>query len=751
MSAKPSRKAKKALRIAQAATDTAAFTIGGAMRTVLRVLLAVLLIFITTGLMFTCIFAYYVKTVLYSDLKVNLSDITLNLTSTVWYTDSNGNLQELDTLYSTENRIWVEYDNIPKNLEHAAVAIEDKRFYEHKGVDWYRTVAAFGNMFVSMKNDFGGSTITQQLIKNITGEDDITVQRKLLELFRALEFEKAYSKEEIMEWYLNKIYLGEGCYGVGTAAQMYFGKDVWDLSLAECASLIGITNNPSLYDPYISSKRNKTRQETILREMYEQGYIDYDEYNSAVREELVFQRGEDEVYEQHIYSYYVEAVINDVLSDLVKEQGISLDTAKDLLYKGGYQIYSCIDMDIQNIVDSVYQDIDNLPKAYRVSSQQLQSAMVIMDPYTGEVAAMASGVGEKVRNFGFDYVRALRPPGSSFKPLAVYGPAFDTGLITQATLVKDDKDIELQGINWLPRNADGSYRGIITIRQALISSLNTVSAQILDKLTLQTSYEYLTQHLGITSLVADRDGKTDIAYAPLCLGQLTDGASVYEMTQAYTSFPNDGVMSYARTYTKVTDSEGNVILSNDYRSNVAFKVNTARNLTDMMYAAVNSGTGTEARLGFMPVAGKTGTAGQSTDRYFMGFTPYYVAGVWCGYDNPEVMYFSGNPSAQIWKRVMSQIHEGLEPRTFTAPSYGAATNIFGDLTEEKEEQDNPSPSPSPTPEETVEPTESPETTQSPSPTETQTPPEASVTPEQSVVPEPSAPVTPDVPEPENSV
>ena len=258
-------KSKKSKRAAKTAASAMAFTVGGLARTILKVFLTVLLIFLTTGMIFTCIFAVYVKTCLSSDLNVSMEDYQLDLSTTLYYEDE-GETKELTTLYSTVNRIWVDYDEIPKYLEHAAVAIEDQRFYDHKGVDWYRTIGAFGNMFLGMRSDFGGSTITQQLIKNITQDDDITVQRKLLEIFRALDLEKRYSKEEIMLWYLNVIYLGSG-YGVEAAAETYFGKHVSELSLAECASLIGITSNPSPYSPYADVEANKERQEIILWEM----------------------------------------------------------------------------------------------------------------------------------------------------------------------------------------------------------------------------------------------------------------------------------------------------------------------------------------------------------------------------------------------------------------------------------------------------------------------------------------------------
>lgn len=685
---------KRKKHSAKAIAGEAAEATSSAVGTVFRVIGTILLILLVTGLVFLCIFAYYVKNCLSTELDVELDDFTLSLSSSILYQDGEGNWQKLVSLSGTENRIWVDYEDIPKYMEHATVAIEDQRFYKHKGVDWYRTTGAFVNMFLSMRNDFGGSTITQQLIKNLTKQDDITVQRKLLEIFQALEFEKSYDKQEIIEWYLNVVYFGEGCNGIYTAAETYFGKTPAELSLAECASIVGITNNPSRYDPFISETNNKQRQETILWEMYDQGYISKAEYDEAVAEELVFARSADEAGSQTVYSYYAEAVIEDVLQDLMEQKGVSYDTAKTLLYSGGYQIYSCYDAGIQGAIDEYYTNLDNLPQHPSAKGQQFQSAIVILDPYTGEIKGLSGGTGAKTINFGLNRAtQAKRPPGSSFKPIAVYGPAMELGLITQYTQVNDSPKIKLSGTSWYPSNSGGGNYGVITIREGLQRSLNTVSAQILDKLTPRASYEFLKGKLGVTSMI-----DADCDYAPLALGQLTNGITVREMAQAYSAFVNDGIFTYSRTYNYITDSAGNVVLENPARTIVAYKANTAWNMTDMLCNAVNAGTGTEARLSNMPVAGKTGTTTANRDRYFVGFTPYYVAAVWTGYDTPENMNFSGNPAAQIWKLVMAPIHENLEYKAFPQPTIGSPTGIFGDMSEEDEDdkqQDDAAETPQP--------------------------------------------------------
>ena len=664
---RPRRRPRFVLR----AADVTVELVSSVLSSVFKVFGTILLILAITGMLFACVFAYYVKTCLTPNLDLSLEDYKLNQSSTIYYQDAAGEWRELSTLSGKQKRIWVDYSDIPWYMEKAVVAIEDKRFYDHKGVDWYRTSGAFVKMFATMQNSYGGSTITQQLIKNLTGQDQVTVQRKLTEIFGALELEKRYDKQEIIEWYLNAVYFGEGCYGVQTAAQTYFGKDVKDLSLAECAAIVGITNKPTYYDPFYNEENNKERQETILREMYEQGYIDYQMYKEAVEEPLVFTHSAEEETTQRIYSYYEEVVIADVINDLMERKGISRETAQTLVYNGGYKIYCCVDVSVQSAIDAVYTDLTAIPRASR--DQQLQSAIVVMNPYDGRILGLAGGVGVKDRNFPLNRATGTyRSPGSSIKPLASYGPAVDTGLITPNTLVNDQAGMHLSGTNWFPANDSNIYYGTVTIYQALQYSLNTVAAQIVDKLGPQTSYNYLTTKLGFTSLVpADAD------YAPMALGQLTNGVTVREMAQAYCAFVNDGIFTYGRTYSLVTDFDGNTVIDNSPTTISAFKPNTAYTMTYMMQNAVENGTGREARLYNMSVAGKTGTSGDYKDRWFCGVTPYYVAAVWTGFDTPATINVSGNPAAQLWKKVMQPLHDGLEYKAFTYPYIGGNTGIFG--------------------------------------------------------------------------
>lgn len=711
------------------AADAAAGTVVGAVGLAAKIIVTVLLVILTTILLLGCVFAFYVKTCLTEDLDVSLTDYKLSETSIIYCETSPGVYEELATLHGSENRIWVDLNDVPDHLVKALVAIEDHRFYTHKGVDWYRTVGAMFTLLTGGDDSFGGSTLTQQLIKTLTGNNEVTVQRKLIEIFQALEFEKKYDKDEILEWYLNAVYFGEGAFGIYTAAEKYFGKEPSELTLAESASIVGIVNLPTYYSPFYSEESNKTRQEAVLRRMYELGFISYDEYDQAMNEELVFSRSVTEVETQDIYSYYVEAVRKEVIEDLMEQKGVSQETAAMLLSSGGYRIYSCLDPYIQQCVDNVYLDAENFPKPWNNTSQQFQSAMVIMDPYTGKVLAMAGGVGEKNANLILNRATdTLRAPGSSIKPLSVYGPAIEYGLITPSTLVNDAPrdEVDMSQDYWYPTNLPNQYSGIIDIAEAVRASKNTVAAQVLDKLGIEASYNFLRNKLSITSLVGD-----DYNYAPLALGELTNGVSVLEMAQAYCPFVNAGIFTEARTYTRVTDSEGNLILDNQASTHVAMKSSTATNITYMLNRAATYGTGSESNFYTMPVAGKTGTSSDDWNRWFAGYTPYYVGVVWTGYDMPESISISGNPAARVWKQVMQQVHAGLEYKSFPSADWiGGDTQIFGDLTEAKEEQDNPSPSPSPTPAVTDPPaeTESPEVTDTPVFTEPPTEPVEPVEP-----------------------
>ena len=633
----------------------------------------VLVLFLTT-LIFACLFALYVKNNLSAQVD-SIDGFTLDQTSVIYYEDpKTGQDVVLRKLYGGANRTWVKYEDIPKNLIHACIAIEDKRFEDHQGVDWVTTLKACVKMFLG-RGEAGGSTITQQLVKNITGRDEVTVRRKLVEIFSALELEKKYTKKQIMELYLNVIALGENCEGVESASQVYFGKSVSELDLAECAALIGITNNPSIYDPYINADKNKERQVIILDQMLEQKYITQEQHDTAVAEELVLHNASGEASgDEDYYSYFEDQVINDVVRDLSEKTGYDQTIVRKMLMTGGYKIYSTLNPDVQAAVEAVYQNLDNIPKT--ASSQQLQSGIVIIDNKTGDVVAVAGGVGEKQGSLILNRAtQSYLSPGSTIKPVSVYAPALELGLITPATVMDDTPYSFTDARHW-PKNSDSIYRGLMNINEAVGLSINTIPVKLVAQMTPEYSFEFAKEKMGLSTLVssyvnAAGDTFSDVDLAPLAMGGLTRGVTVKAMAQAYATFANEGVYREARTYTKVVDSDGKVVLDNTQQSHVAMKDMTAWYITYMLENTVESGTGTAAQIANMTVAGKTGTTTSDFDRWFAGYTPYYTGVVWCGYDDPEEVVLtdsSTNPAIVLWQKVMEQVHDGLANKEFNKPT-----------------------------------------------------------------------------------
>ena len=670
----------------------------GAAGKIFRVLGTLALIGICTGLMLFGIFMKYVNTTLAPSLVVNADDYTMALSSFIYYEDKEtGEWKEWQTVYGEENRVLAEYSELPENLLNAAVAIEDERFYQHNGVDWKRTLGATLNFFTHDKDTFGGSTITQQVLKNMTQDKAGTVNRKIREIFRALKFEENNTKEQILTMYLNTIYLGKGCYGVKTAAEFYFGKDVSELSLAECASLIAITNNPSLYGPMYDitytredgtkitpRELNKQRQENILTKMSQVGkdgkvedgatpFITEEEAKAAKAEVLQFRDDgttAQELVERavggvKINSWFVDQVILDVSADLAEKYGISVEEARLKIYNSGYNIYTTLDPKIQSIAESVYGDRSNLDVTSR-KGQQLQSGITIIDPYTGNIVATVGKIGEKTGNLDWSFATtSKRQPGSSIKPLTCYAPAIDAGAVTPGT-VFDNYPVQLLNDNPWPKNSPPGYTGLTTVAEGLRRSINTIAVQTVQAVGIPESYAFATEKLKL-SLVPD-----DMGLSPLGMGGLTHGLNTVEMAAAYACFVNQGIYNEPRTYLRVTKPENDgtetVVLENEGESHVAMKETTAYLVNQMLKTVVNGGagsTGTAARFNGMTIAGKTGTTDDNRDRYFVGFSPYYCAAVWTGYEsNDELSYGMGNGSAQLWKQVMREIHADLEDKAF---------------------------------------------------------------------------------------
>jgi|LSQX01.1.fsa_nt_gb penicillin-binding protein 1A len=649
---------------------------------ILKIVGTLLLICMTTGAMLGCIGAIYIDKYINTSLDIDPSDFQLDLTSFVYYRDKEtGEYEVLQQLHASENRVWVSYEEIPDHLVDALVAIEDHRFWLHHGVDWWRTAGAFFNMFLGMRDNFGGSTITQQLIKNLTEEDEVTVRRKVTEIFRALELEREYSKEDILEWYLNLVYFSQGCYGVQSAARTYFGKDVSELTLAESASIVGITNLPTKYDPYLNRENNKKRQEVILKRMYEEELISEAEMKRAMDEKLVFRRdairdsssGQSSKYQ----SYFVDQVIEDVLTDLMVQKGVSYTVAKQLLYRGGYHIYTTIDMDIQAIIDEVYTNPEYWPELKNTDGEDPQSAIMVIDHETGDIVGMYGGLGEKTENRSFNRATMTqRQPGSTIKPISVYAPAVESGLVTPYTIYTD-MPATVMGDSYWPKNYDThsvGFRGQVTIMEAVQRSINTIPVQLVMQMTPERCFEFAKYKMGLTSLVekltiGDRE-HTDMDVAPMALGGLTRGVTIREMTEAFSVFPNRGIFNKSRTYTKVLDSDGQMVLENTLAGTPVIKEKTAFYMNQMLQYVVTNGTGINARLPNMPSGGKTGTTDDDFDRWYAGYTPYYTCIVWYGFDvNKTIVPVSGtSPAVPLWKAVMEKVHENLEPVEFFQPS-----------------------------------------------------------------------------------
>lgn len=643
-------------------------------RSILKIIGTLFVIGVLTCVMFFGIFTTYVKTTLEPSLDVDISAYTLKQSSTVYYQDGeSGEWVELTKLHGEENRTLVDFEDIPDHVWQALVSIEDERFFEHNGVDWKSTArAVLGKLTGSSTR--GGSTITQQVIKNVTGDSEVTIKRKVTEIFRALRLNKNYSREEILETYLNLVYFGNGCYGIEAAAESYFGKSVGELTVAEAASIVGITQFPYKYDPARGDwyrEQNKERQETVLYKMHELGYIDDAEYEKAKSEPLVFSWDADYVasdteetdtaasttYE----SYFVEQMFNDIVRDLCDTYGYEEKVAKDMLYTGGYSIYATVDPELQEIVESVYADRSNLDYT-SAKGELLQSGATIIDNSTGNIVAVAGRVGEREGRFLLDYSLVYRQCGSAIKPLSVYAPALDAGVITAASVI-DDYPMLLNDTVW-PVNAYTGYRGMMTLRDAVRNSSNPTAVRVAQQLTLSASYTFLQDNLGFKNLTND-----DLTAAgALALGGLNNGTTTREMAAAYASFANGGVYTTPRTYIEVKDYKGNTILENKSESHVAMKESTAYTMTELLKEVVSSGTGTGAKFSGMTIAGKTGSTNSNNDRYFVGYTPYYTAAVWVGYDTPTRIVATGNPAATMWKTFMSKIHENLPNKDFDISS-----------------------------------------------------------------------------------
>ena len=694
-----------------------------------RIIGTIVLVGVLTMAIFAGIFMAYVNSALRGKVEVYLDEFEASVSTELYYQDPD--TQEwvmYQTLFmNAEDRIWTDLDNIPKHLQEAVIAIEDKRFESHHGVDWKGTTRAIFRTLTGSSVQ-GGSTITQQLIKNVTGNNQVTVKRKVTEIYQALELEKRYKKDEILEAYLNEVFFGNRCYGVVTASKKYFNKDVSELTLAESASLVAITNNPSRFDPIRNDwtrENNRERQLLVLEAMLEQGKIDEATYEAAKNEDVVFSDGytitgkyvgsdpdklsptEDttdetdtdtaaEEEEENLLpaenSWFTDALIDDVAEALVEKLGltdkVNSDTGKtvsayeqavNMVYGKGYKIYTTQNPKFQKIAEDVCYDLDNIPYTASYtdsegnkSTDQLQIALTIVDPTNGYVVAMIGGAGEKRADRGWNWAVNARQCGSAIKPLSTYAPALDDGTINGASVI-DDYPMLLNGDVW-PRNFDWRYRGLTALHTALAQSLNTCAVRTNLAYGVGRSYDFLVDKLGFENLTFTDSQQV----GNMALGGFEKGVTTEEMAAAFATFVNEGIYTKPRTFIRVEDANGNVILENEAQSNVAIKNTTAAIMNKLLQEVARVGTGNEAQFSGMHIAGKTGSTNSNKERYFVGYTPYYTCAVWAGYQHNQQIVASGNPCSAIFRKVMSAIHEDLPDKDFFSCSGLTSVSVCAD-------------------------------------------------------------------------
>jgi len=597
--------------------------------------------------------------------SIELEDLQLlKLTSFIY--DKDG--LEIGNLYDSENRVTVEYKNIPKTLVDAVISIEDERFFSHGGVDIKRTAGAvFTFAFNGGKSSFGGSTITQQLVKTITSDKETSWTRKIREWYRSISLESKLTKEQILESYLNTIYLGDGSYGVEVASQNYFGKSLKDINIAESAVLAAAIQSPEATNPY-KSEEAKTklleRKDLVLKQMLKLNKITQAEYDEASKFEIVFKK-ESVSGSEKIQSYFVDAVIEQVISDLQDQKNVTRGVAIKMLYADGYKIYSTQDPAVQKAIDEAY----NNQKLFYTDKKGdfMQSSMVVMDQSTGNVLGLIGGADPKAGTLTLNRAtQTFRQPGSTMKPLGAYGPAFEQGVLAPG-MGLDDSQFTIG--SWTPGNYYGYFNGYVTARLAISKSMNIPAVRANMRAGVDAAYLF-AKNTGLVDLVeADKNS------ASLALGGVTKGFTVLEMANAYSTIANGGIYMTPKLYTKVLDKNGKEVLKQDTIAKKVMKDSTAYMLADCLQTVVKTGTGAGIiKVGDMPVAGKTGNTDSDKDQWFIGFSPYYTIACWNGYDDPKPIGYRNSVGAYpytsmvLFNTVLNTISKGQTVKQFEKPA-----------------------------------------------------------------------------------
>jgi len=637
------------------------------LKTLKCLIITIVILGILAGLIIAGIVAGLFLGLFGSDFKLTKEDLVLNYSNSEVY-NSKGKL--VATLSGNEKRKLISMSEMSEYVPKAYVAIEDERFYSHPGVDIKRTAAATVTYVIHRgHSNFGGSTITQQLVKNVTKDDEDTATRKIKEMAKALQVEKLISKDEILELYLNIIFVGgNNIHGVALGSEYYFSKDVSKLDLAEAAFMAGINNSPNMYKPFSKDKEDKeiikNRTKTVLKKMKDLGSIDQSQYDKAVAEVdkgLKFKKGS--LNSGEIHSYITECAVNQVIDQLMDEKGMSRDLAEATVYGGGLKIYTTEIEKYQKIMEKEMSKSKYIKASRKSKKKTTQAAMVMIDHKTGRVVAVQGKLGKKTTNGDLNRAtQSLKQTGSSFKPLACVAPGIQEGVITAATSFTDKK---VTYGRYSPKNYYSGYRGLMTIRHAIEISCNTVQVQVLHKLGVDTSIKYLKK-MGFSTIT-----KKDAGLA-LALGGLNRGVSPLEMAAAYACIANDGTYIEPTFYTKVLDNNDKEFLKPHQKKTkvldkaAAYVVKSI--LTEPVYGS--SGTAPYCKVPGIQTAAKTGTTNNDYDRWLCGFTPYYTAAVWYGYDKNETVYYYGspsNPAGGIWSAVMKSCHAKLKNKSFKRP------------------------------------------------------------------------------------
>lgn len=627
----------------------------------------ILIVVISVSIIAAALTVYVMQFRENTPIDIDLDSLDLAYTTFIYGTDSDGNEVELASISRAADRIPVSIERIPQHVRDAFVYIEDERFYEHAGVDWKRTFGAFLNELTNgmlYGTRQGGSTITQQLVKNISGDDDAKWDRKMREIFRASDLERYRSKDEILEAYLNCVGMGGSCSGIQAASLKYFGKDVSELDLAEAACLAAIPKSPETLNPFANKEANRERQLLVLRAMYENAAISKQEYENAVNEELQFRDTSQETNSDDIQNWYVDMVIRDVTLDLMELYGVEFEQASDMLYNGGYTIYSPIDIEMQERIEEKYRDYSTFSST--VLSDPPQSAFICMD-YTGNILAVAGGIGEKAGSNIFNRATmAKRQAGSSFKPLAAYSYSIENDLATWSSIYMDlpieipDENNPGQTRKWPTNYSSTSANNVWSGRsyftfQALMRSLNTVSARMVEAAGPSKVFEFVMNRFQLSTLTA-----YDADLSPMSVGALTEGVYLRELVAAYQVFGNGGKYFSPTSYTYVLDPSGETILQHRYTPIQSISEESAYVMNKLLAQVIegSNGTGKAAKLENVPVVGKTGTSQEWRDNLFVGCTPDYVSGLWYGYDdNRTVKTGTYYGTAQLWKNIFGDIAE----------------------------------------------------------------------------------------------